>query len=123
MWILQAPILYGRAYDAVLHAVFLGFVMSMIFAHAAIILPAVIRKPLPYRAVFWAPAALLHASLILRVAVGDLRDQAWAVSLGGSLNIAAVLLCVVSAATSAAVASVQARNPRAQLAEFSKGNQ
>lgn len=103
MWILQAPILDGRAYDAVLHAVFLGFVMSMIFAHAAIILPAVIRKPLPYRAVFWVPAALLHASLLLRVAVGDLRDQVWAVSLGGALNIAAVLLFVICAATSAAL--------------------
>src|SRR5690625_7652708 len=92
MWILQAPILYGRAYDAVLHAVFLGFVMSMIFAHAAIILPAVLRKPLPYWAIFCAPAALLHASLILRVAVGDMRNVLWAVTWGWALNIAAVLL-------------------------------
>lgn len=101
MWLLQAPILEGRAYDAVLHSVFLGFVMSMIFAHAAIILPAVLRQPLPYRAVFWAPAALLHASLLLRVAVGDLRNQLWAVSIGGALNIAAVLLFIACAITSA----------------------
>src|SRR5690625_7027791 len=62
MWILQAPILDGRVYDAVLHAVVLGFVLSIIFAHASIILPAVIRKPQPYRAEYWVSAVLLHAS-------------------------------------------------------------
>lgn len=105
LWILRAPILEGRIYDATLHSVFLGFVMSMIFAHAAIILPAVIRKPLPYRAVLWVPAALLHASLILRVLVGDARDIAWAVSWGGALNIAAVLLFIGCAVFSSATAS------------------
>src|SRR5690625_4579397 len=107
MWSLGAPILDGRSYDAVLHSVFLGFVMSMIFAHAAIILPAVLRKPLPYRAIFWAPAALLHASLILRVAVGDMRNVLWAVTWGGALNIAAVLLFVLCAAGSTVSATLK----------------
>src|SRR5581483_3470843 len=31
----------GFAYDAALHALFLGFVMSMVFAHAPVIVPAV----------------------------------------------------------------------------------
>ncbi|WP_228489040.1 hypothetical protein [Raineyella fluvialis] len=42
------PALSGLHYDAVLHATFLGFVMSMILAHAPVILPAVLRRPLPY---------------------------------------------------------------------------
>lgn len=107
LWILASPILDGRAYDAVLHSVFLGFVMSMIFAHAAIILPAVLRKPLPYRAIFWLPAVLLHASLFLRIAIGDMRNELWAVTIGGALNIAAVLLFVICAATSAIAATLK----------------
>ena len=53
----------GPRYDAVLHAIFLGFVMSMIMAHAPVILPAVLRKPLPYRRFLYLPVALLHVSL------------------------------------------------------------
>ena len=63
--------LAGGGYDAVVHAVFLGFTMSMIFAHAPVILPAVLRRPLPYRPVLYAPLALLHASLLVRVGIGD----------------------------------------------------
>jgi len=39
----------GGGYDAVVHAIFLGFVISMVMAHAPVILPAVLRRPLPYR--------------------------------------------------------------------------
>ena len=45
----------GSGYDAVIHAVFLGFTMSMIMAHAPVILPAVLRRPLPYHPVLIVP--------------------------------------------------------------------
>ncbi|MEO3827408.1 hypothetical protein [Actinomadura sp. B10D3] len=57
-------------YDAALHAVFLGFVMSMVFGHAPVILPAVLRVRLPYHPVLYAPLVLLHASLLVRNAFG-----------------------------------------------------
>lgn len=38
----------GAAYDAALHAVLLGFVFSMVFGHAPIIFPAVLRVAVPY---------------------------------------------------------------------------
>lgn len=58
---------YGHAsYDFVVHAIFLGFGMSMVLAHAPIILPAVIGRPLPYHWVFWLPLVVLHAGLIVR---------------------------------------------------------
>lgn len=50
----------GRAYDAVVHAVFLGFALSMIMAHAPTILPAVSRVALPYRPVLYLPWAVLQ---------------------------------------------------------------
>ena len=105
VWLLVGHVPDGQAYDAVVHAIFLGFVLSMIMAHASVILPAVLRTPLPYRPVFYAPVILLHASLALRLAVGDLRGQAWALQLGGALNIVAVLLFFALAVGSAVVAA------------------
>ncbi len=100
IWLLGGQV-EGRAYDAAAHALFLGFVISMIMAHAPVIMPAVLRRPLPYSRAFLGPAALLHLTLLLRLAVGDARDLEWAVQAGGVGNIVAVLLFVATAAWSA----------------------
>jgi len=97
IWVVSGPVLEGRAYDASVHAVFLGFVLSMIMAHAPVIFPAVIRRPLPYRPMMALPVWLLQASLVLRIVVGDARDLTWAVQLGGALNVVAVLAFVLMA--------------------------
>ncbi|MGJ3560865.1 hypothetical protein ACR6C2_30325 [Streptomyces sp. INA 01156] len=55
LWLLDGPIADGPRYDALVHCVFLGFVISMIMAHAPVILPAVLRRPLPYRPVLAVP--------------------------------------------------------------------
>jgi len=62
---------YGGPYDAALHAFFLGFVVSMIFGHAMIILPAVMRIDVPFRRAFYGHLILLHLSVAARIA-GDL---------------------------------------------------
>ncbi|MFD6326845.1 hypothetical protein ACFWOL_29220, partial [Streptomyces sp. NPDC058442] len=98
LWLLDGPIADGPRYDALVHCVFLGFVISMIMAHAPVILPAVLRRPLPYRPVLAVPAWLLHLSLALRVLLGDLRDSTSVWRVGGVLNIVAVLLFVGTAA-------------------------
>ncbi|MGW6294304.1 hypothetical protein [Streptomyces sp. NPDC055058] len=108
LWLVTGPVTDGTRYDAVVHAVFLGFVMSMIMAHAPTILPAVLRRPLPYRPGMAVAAWLLHLSLVLRVCVGDLRDNEAAWRTGGVLNIAAVLLFVVTAAAASATAARKA---------------
>jgi hypothetical protein len=61
------------SYDAAVHAIAIGFVLSMIFGHAPIILPAVLGIRLRYGSFSYVPLALLHASVILRVA-GDLLE-------------------------------------------------
>ncbi len=106
-WLILGPSLSGPAYDAVLHSIFLGFVVSMIMAHAPTILPAVLRRPLPYRPVMYGPAALLHVSLLARILLGDARGLAGLVEWGGVVNIVAVLSFVV-----VAVASVLLGMPR-----------
>lgn len=94
VWLVGGPTTGGTAYDAVVHAVFLGFTMSMIMAHAPVILPAVLRSPLPYHPVLLVPAVLLHASLVLRLWVGDALGSATAWQVGGALNITALLAFV-----------------------------
>ncbi|HET6625917.1 MAG TPA: hypothetical protein VFG63_05970 [Nocardioidaceae bacterium] len=103
-WLLGGPALDGVRYDAVVHAVFLGFTLSMIMAHAPVILPAVLRRPLPYHPVLLVPAVLLHLSLVLRLWVGDALGQHAVWQVAGVLNIAALLLFAVLAAWSASTA-------------------
>lgn len=83
------------AYDAALHALMLGFVFSMVFGHAPIIFPAVLRVPVPYHPLFYAPLALLHLSLAVRLA-GDLAAQPDWRSLGGALNALALLAFILN---------------------------
>lgn len=86
----------GPIYDALLHAIFVGFVMSMVFGHAPIIFPAIVGIPVPYRRAFFLHVALLHASVLLRV-VGDLAEVLgrWRVW-GALLNAVALLLFVIN---------------------------
>ena len=93
-----ASVLAGPYYDAMLHTVFVGFVFAMIFAHAPIILPAILgRTTSPYQPVLYVPLLLLHASLLLRV-VGDLMGWWLGRQWGGLLNALAVLLFLITLA-------------------------
>jgi len=81
----------GPWYDAMLHAVTLGFIFSMIFGHAPLILPAVTGRALPYHPYFYSHVVLLHAALVLRV-LGDLANQPALRQWGGMLTAIAILL-------------------------------
>jgi hypothetical protein len=77
------------AYDAALHALLLGFVFSMVFGHAPIIFPAVLRVSVPYSVSFYAPLALLHGSLVVRL-LGDATGRFDLTRLGGLLGALAL---------------------------------
>jgi hypothetical protein len=85
----------GPRYDAWLHAIFLGFVLSMIFGHAPIVFPAVLGVPLAYDPTFYFPLILLQLSLVLRIG-GDLSGWWTGRQLGGLLNAVAILLFLVN---------------------------
>jgi hypothetical protein len=78
-------------WDAALHAVFLGFVFSMVFGHAPVILPAVLRVRFPYSPALYLPLTLLHASVLIRTS--------YSVLLGAWGNAAAIAVFIVTAAT------------------------
>lgn len=110
----------GPAYDAQLHAVFLGFVMSMVFAHAPVIVPAVLRVSLPFHRDFYAHLALLHASLALRLLGGDLAGNLGAWQWGGVLNEVAILLFLAVTATAVLHARRAARGAPGEHARRSE---
>lgn len=85
--------------DAALHALLLGFVFSMVFGHAPIILPAVSTLRFRWHAGFYLPLALLHAGIATRLLAGvsadfPLRQQA------GLANALTLLLFMLLVATS-----------------------
>ncbi|MCU0498913.1 MAG: hypothetical protein MUF87_16295 [Anaerolineae bacterium] len=65
--IYYGPIIAGFAYASVLHALLLGFVFSMIFGHAPIVIPALTGLQLQYHPVLYLPLIGLHATLIYRM--------------------------------------------------------
>lgn len=122
-WLLVAGVLLivsgspsAWVYDAVVHAVFLGFVFSMIFGHAPIVAKAVLRVDVPYSPLFYGHLALLHASLVARI-VGDLAGS-WGLRLaGGFLGAGAIgvfLLMTVLSVLRGRIRSAGAGGPRAE---------
>ena len=96
-WLLWGAADDGPAYDIAVHAIGLGFAMSMVLAHGPVILPAVLRRPLPYRPVLYAATVALQASLLARV-IADVRDLPAVWQVGAAVNVLAVIAFVVISA-------------------------
>ena len=77
------------SYDDAVHAIAIGFVLSMIFGHAPIILPAVSGLRIRYSAAAYMPLALLHLSVLLRVAA-DLFERVELRAISGPVTVVAL---------------------------------
>ncbi|MGE5222398.1 MAG: hypothetical protein ACM3PY_08175 [Omnitrophica WOR_2 bacterium] len=89
--ILFGGVIAGFRYDAVIHAIFLGFVMSMIFGHAPIIFPSLLGFQIHFRPSLYLQPIFLHLSLIARIA-GDLSANSTLRRWGGLFNEIAILI-------------------------------
>ncbi len=94
--------LAGPVYDAALHALFVGFVFSMVFGHGPIIVPAVMGTRVAYGPFFYLPLVALHASLAARLA-GDLTGLDALRAAGGLANAAAIVLFMATMVTAVAI--------------------
>ncbi|HET8743662.1 MAG TPA: hypothetical protein VFM41_13660 [Gaiella sp.] len=103
LWAVDGATVAGFAHDAGLHAIFVGFVFSMIFGHAPVIFPGVLGIDIPFRRAFYVHLALLHAGLVLRIG-GDLSEDLALARRGGLLNAIAIGLFIVATLGSAALA-------------------
>lgn len=95
LFVYYGALIAGPIYDAALHTLFVGFVFSMIFGHAPIIFPAILGVQVRFYPAFYLHLALLHFSLLLRVA-GDLSFQADWRRWGGLINELAIVLFLAS---------------------------
>jgi len=129
VWLLITGLLWlvigdvGRSvavYDACLHAVFLGFVMSMIFGHAPVIVPSVLRVPLPFHRLFYVHLAVLHVALVVRLLLGDAVGSTLGWQVGGVGTEVAVVLFLLASA-SAVVRAQLARRATARPAAGAAG--
>lgn len=87
--------------DVALHALGLGFIVSMMMGHAPVILPAVARVKLQFGNLFYLPLAALHLSLLLRLGAG--WDALPLRALGASFNAVAIALFAATVAGAALV--------------------
>ena len=76
-----------HARDLALHGIGIGFVLAMVFAHAPLIVPVVMRVRMRYLAFFYVPLTLLHLSLLYRVAADGLAAR----QAGGVANVLAIV--------------------------------
>lgn len=91
LWLAIGPQVAGFGWDAMLHSIFLGYVMSMVLAHELIVVPAVLRIAMPFTHAFYVPLVLLETSLALRVIGDALQSAAWW-QWTGLLNVTAIVL-------------------------------
>lgn len=81
----------GPLYDGLLHMIFVGFVFSMIFAHASVIIPSLSGKLVPWHGYFYLPLILLHGFLLIRV-LGDMLLFPLIRTIGSHGNVLAIIL-------------------------------
>jgi hypothetical protein len=92
--VVQGRLAFG--YDAVLHSFFIGFIFSMVFSHAVIILPAVTRLPVKlYRPVLYLWFVLLQLSLVIRI-MADILEDVLCRKVSGMANGISILLFFIS---------------------------
>ena len=100
LWLMAGLPPNNLTIDAMLHAIFLGFVFSMIFGHAPIILPALLPVDITYRSVFYGPLVLLQGALVVRV-IADLTLNVTLRQWAGLFNVLAILLFLATMLLSA----------------------
>jgi hypothetical protein len=87
--------------DAALHGPALGFVFSMVLAHAPVIVPAITRVKLAFGRAYYVPLGLLQLSLVVRLVGGHVELRALAAgAAGNAIAIAALAATLVGSAIS-----------------------
>lgn len=85
----------GKLYDAWLHALFVGFVFSMIFAHTPLILSQTFGIKTRFSRSFYIHLILLQVSLLIRIGA-DLMGWQTMREWGGMLNAIALMLFLIN---------------------------
>lgn len=84
------------AFDALLHSYFLGFTISMVFAHGPIIFPSLLNKTgHQFHSVLWLWLGLFQASVIARM-IADLQEMPLLRKWSGMVNGIVILFFLIT---------------------------
>lgn len=89
--LLLPPATTAFGHDAAVHTVAVGFVLSMVFAHAPVILPAVVGVRVRYLPTLYVPVVVLQIGVAARL-LGDFAQSGALVAAGAWLTVAALLV-------------------------------
>ena len=115
--LLLPPATTAFGHDAAVHTVAIGFVLSMVFAHAPIILPAVAGVRVRYVPALYVPVVVLQTGVAARL-FGDITQIGAIVDGGAWLTVAALLAYVTILATSALATDAATRRRAAEPARL-----
>ncbi|MEM4280828.1 MAG: hypothetical protein QXT61_05300 [Candidatus Caldarchaeum sp.] len=96
LWLAVSTVLWSLAasLDIILHSIFLGFVGTMVFTHAPIILPAILKIKHIYSPSLYIPFTMLQASTAMRIfSAATLNVGLW--SLSGLVTVLSVIVFIL----------------------------
>lgn len=85
----------GYQYDAFIHTLVVGFILSMVFGHAPMIFPALTGRHITYSPIMYLPLVILHLSLIIRL-ISDFSGSFEGRMTASLINAAAVILFLMA---------------------------
>lgn len=109
IWIFSPSGFEGYWRDMAIHGLAIGFTMSMVAAHASMIIPSITRRPMKYHPVLWVGWAVMQIGLLLRL-LGTTRGSTLLWQWGDGTSVVGMLLMMMTvAALNVATASARAR--------------
>lgn len=94
-WLFAGAVVDGLGYEATVHAVVLGFAISLAVAHTPVRPPVVRGRPLAYHPALWLPLGLWHGALVGWLG-GDALGSSLAAQVGGVLSLGVLLFGLVA---------------------------
>jgi nitrite reductase (NO-forming) len=97
VWIFSPTGFEGYWRDMAIHALAIGFTMSMVAAHASMIIPSITRRPMTYKPVLWVGWAVMQLGLAVRL-LGTTRASTLLWQWGDGISVAGMLAMMVTVA-------------------------
>ncbi|MCI1901416.1 MAG: hypothetical protein LKI93_01610 [Bifidobacteriaceae bacterium] len=97
VWIFSPTGFSGYWRDMAIHALAIGFTMSMVAAHASMIIPSITRRPMTYKPVLWVGWLVMQVGLAVRL-LGTTRGSTVLWQWGDGVSVVGMLVMMVTVA-------------------------
>lgn len=111
IWIFSPSGFEGYWRDLAIHALAIGFTMSMVAAHASMIIPSITRRPMKYHPVLWGGWAVMQLGLVVRL-LGTTRADTLLWQWGDGISVVGMLGMMVTVAVLNVATSNKSRDVR-----------